>query len=206
VSAVDLTGQVFSRLTVVSRAENISDGRVRWVCRCSCGAETTVRGGDLIRGATRSCGCRRREVGAANGRSSRHDTVGYAAAHFRVSAVRGSASDHACADGCGRQAADWAFVATGCTHQSWHTDHRGATLAFCQVGDPACYVPKCRRCHRRESRINELRVCDWCCAGYIAIQVNAKFCGPECRRAANNAARRRARGSAERQAAAGSAA
>ena len=53
---LDLTGQRFGKLTVVSRAENI--GRdTAWLCRCDCGGEKAVRTANLRKGRTRSCGC-----------------------------------------------------------------------------------------------------------------------------------------------------
>lgn len=53
----DLTGKRFGRLLVLHE-----DGRdrwrgVHWRCICDCGSETRVRSGNLVRGATRSCGC-----------------------------------------------------------------------------------------------------------------------------------------------------
>lgn len=53
----DLVGQTFNRLTVLSRAENSSDGHSRWLCKCSCGQLTTVLGKHLLSGAIKSCGC-----------------------------------------------------------------------------------------------------------------------------------------------------
>ncbi len=53
---MDLTGQVFGRLTVVSRAED-KGGRVSWNCRCECGNNSIVKGRHLRSGCTRSCGC-----------------------------------------------------------------------------------------------------------------------------------------------------
>lgn len=44
----DLTGQRFGKLTVLSRAASI-DNDAAWLCRCDCGAETTVRSGNLKR-------------------------------------------------------------------------------------------------------------------------------------------------------------
>ena len=35
-------------------------GKVRWLCRCECGAEWTVAASSLTRGLSRSCGCLRR--------------------------------------------------------------------------------------------------------------------------------------------------
>jgi hypothetical protein len=54
---VDLTGQTFNRLTVIRRhPKNIND-RPAWVCQCSCGNTTIVKGADLKSGNTKSCGC-----------------------------------------------------------------------------------------------------------------------------------------------------
>jgi len=61
-----MQNQTFTRLTVLSRAENAPGSRhSRWLCRCSCGRETTVAGHNLRTGKTRSCGCLRSEATAA---------------------------------------------------------------------------------------------------------------------------------------------
>ena len=59
----DMVGKRFGRLIVISRAENKSrKGRdAYWLCKCDCGAETTVCTGSLSAGRTRSCGCLARE-------------------------------------------------------------------------------------------------------------------------------------------------
>jgi hypothetical protein len=62
VSLIDLTGQVFGRLTVIGRAPTSASGDTRWHCRCECGNETTGRAGHLRRGASQSCGCMVREA------------------------------------------------------------------------------------------------------------------------------------------------
>lgn len=69
---VDLTGQVFGRLTVLSRGENSSSGKARWICRCECGEETTVRSTDLRSGDTKSCGCLSRETTAQRSKIHGH--------------------------------------------------------------------------------------------------------------------------------------
>lgn len=56
-NAVDLTGQVFGRLTVVRRAGSTSKWDALWECRCSCGATTIIRGRSLRAGTSKSCGC-----------------------------------------------------------------------------------------------------------------------------------------------------
>lgn len=64
-SAIDLTGQRFGRLTVLERAGNI--GRMAaWKCRCDCGAECVVGSNSLRRGHTKSCGCLMREIQEEN--------------------------------------------------------------------------------------------------------------------------------------------
>ena len=57
---IDLTGKVYGRLTVISRAEN-KNGRPYWNCLCECGNITCVSGGNLHEGNVRSCGCLTKE-------------------------------------------------------------------------------------------------------------------------------------------------
>lgn len=59
---IDLTGQRFTRLTVVERAPN-NGKQPAWLCRCDCGEMTTVQGGNLRDGNVQSCGCLRRPHG-----------------------------------------------------------------------------------------------------------------------------------------------
>lgn len=56
----DLTGQVFGRLTVMSRAENGTG--VMWSCTCDCGHQKDIAGPSLTRGLTQSCGCLAKEA------------------------------------------------------------------------------------------------------------------------------------------------
>lgn len=53
---LDLTGQRFGKLTVLSPADNIGE-RTAWLCRCDCGRETVVKTSRLRTGRTVSCGC-----------------------------------------------------------------------------------------------------------------------------------------------------
>ena len=53
----DLTGLSFSRLTVLSRAENSPSGKVRWNCLCLCGNTAIVSSRNLRTQHTASCGC-----------------------------------------------------------------------------------------------------------------------------------------------------
>ena len=58
---IDLLGQRFGRLLVVKE----SDEPGHWVCVCDCGNTKTTTSANLRGGATRSCGCLRREVSSA---------------------------------------------------------------------------------------------------------------------------------------------
>ena len=63
---IDLTGQRFGRLTVVSIAENYvsptgKSRHLRWDCICDCGNKCTVYGDALKAGRTKSCGCLQKE-------------------------------------------------------------------------------------------------------------------------------------------------
>ena len=53
---IDLTGQRFTRLTVICKAS--PQGRsTRWLCRCACGKEVVATSKHLRDGNTKSCGC-----------------------------------------------------------------------------------------------------------------------------------------------------
>lgn len=58
----DLTGQRFTRLLVLSRAENGKRGRARWLCQCDCGNQKVVTADNLRSGSIKSCKCLNREL------------------------------------------------------------------------------------------------------------------------------------------------
>jgi len=58
---IDLSGQSFGRLLVLSRAPN-KGRRTAWNCRCRCGADKIVDAVCLKVGNVKSCGCLKREV------------------------------------------------------------------------------------------------------------------------------------------------
>jgi|ERR1039458_99639 hypothetical protein len=55
--SLKLEGQKFNMLTVIERVGS-KDQNSLWKCKCDCGNETLVRGVCLVRGTTKSCGCR----------------------------------------------------------------------------------------------------------------------------------------------------
>lgn len=52
----DLTGMRFGKLTVLRRDKNNDNqGKPKWICKCDCGGEKSVRSSVLIRGECRTC-------------------------------------------------------------------------------------------------------------------------------------------------------
>lgn len=77
-----MTGQVYGRLTVVSRIASRSD-HPRWECRCICGGVSIVSGDGLRRGSSRSCGCLQRELTAARSKTHGHTGNGQTTAEYQ---------------------------------------------------------------------------------------------------------------------------
>lgn len=55
---IDMAGSVFGEWIVIEKAGNSKGGAALWRCRCSCGSERVVVGGDLRSGKSVSCGCK----------------------------------------------------------------------------------------------------------------------------------------------------
>ena len=79
---IDLTGQLFGRLTVIGRVESRfspqGKPRTHWLCSCACGNSATVNVAKLRNGHTRSCGCLQPEAtGNANRTHGQRHTRAY---------------------------------------------------------------------------------------------------------------------------------
>lgn len=56
--SLDLSGQIFGRLTAIERIEKSkTDRSKKWLCKCECGKESIVGTNLLTSGRTQSCGC-----------------------------------------------------------------------------------------------------------------------------------------------------
>lgn len=64
---IDLTGKVFSRWTVIEKADYVEGRHTYWICRCSCGTVRSIDGTCLRNGSTRSCGCLMKEENTVHG-------------------------------------------------------------------------------------------------------------------------------------------
>ena len=60
--AIDLVGDRYGRLEVISPAGHAKNGMKLWLCLCDCGNSKTFRHGDIRSGKTRSCGCLQKEL------------------------------------------------------------------------------------------------------------------------------------------------
>lgn len=58
----DLSGRRFGRLSIIKKVPNRKATAATWLCRCDCGNEKIITGPNLRRGATKSCGCLRRDM------------------------------------------------------------------------------------------------------------------------------------------------
>lgn len=58
---LELAGQTYGRLTVVSEAQKRFNQR-HWLCACACGKETVVSQPNLRSGVSTSCGCLHKEI------------------------------------------------------------------------------------------------------------------------------------------------
>lgn len=61
---LDLTGQIFNRLTVIKEVKS-PENDSHWLCQCECGNLVEIRGTAIKSGATRSCGCLAKETASA---------------------------------------------------------------------------------------------------------------------------------------------
>jgi hypothetical protein len=62
---IDMAGQRFGRLHIISAVGMSKSRDLTWLCRCECGSQVTVRGSSLRNGHTTSCGCVKREQASA---------------------------------------------------------------------------------------------------------------------------------------------
>lgn len=68
---IDLVGEKFERLTVVSEFGRDSHGRILWLCYCDCGNKKIISADRLRRGYNKSCSCLRKDWLAKRNREKR---------------------------------------------------------------------------------------------------------------------------------------
>ena len=58
----DIAGNIYGKLTVLEYTGNNKRGEAEWSCKCECGKQVTVKGTNLRKGVTISCGCARKKI------------------------------------------------------------------------------------------------------------------------------------------------
>ena len=53
----DLAGKKFNLWTVIHRVVLPNESQSNWLCQCECGVQRVVKGGSLVHGRSKSCGC-----------------------------------------------------------------------------------------------------------------------------------------------------
>jgi hypothetical protein len=84
VPPINLIGQVFGRLTVMSYFKDQKDKKTIWICKCMCGKETRVNTYHLTHGNSRSCGCLRDENTIARTTTHGQSRVLATTAEYRI--------------------------------------------------------------------------------------------------------------------------
>ena len=119
---IDLTGNRFDRLAVISFA-HIGKGRAAyWLCLCDCGEFKVICAASLKRGATTSCGCKNKEINSK--RSTVHGLHGH------------------------RFYPTWAGMMARCYNQKAHAYDRygGRGIIVCaEWHDPAIFIAWCEK-------------------------------------------------------------
>ena len=92
-SFIDLTGKNFGRLTVIERIYK-KGNEWYWKCQCQCGNICEVRGVSLREGATKSCGCLKKEKDRQP-KGNVKDEIGNKYGHLTVIARAGSSGGQA---------------------------------------------------------------------------------------------------------------
>jgi hypothetical protein len=66
-AVIDLTGNVYGRLTVLGYSPSVKHQLSRWVVLCECGKKFTTYGMSLVSSKTKSCGCLQKEKAQKHG-------------------------------------------------------------------------------------------------------------------------------------------
>ena len=99
-SAIDLTGQVFGRLTCIERVvpENGRKDKLYWKCLCSCGTMVITTTGNLRSGNAKSCTCLQKELASLVNRTHGKSTRGKGGTYSTWVAMRNRCNNSKCED------------------------------------------------------------------------------------------------------------
>lgn len=155
-SRLDLTGEVYGRLTVVREVEKIGTHRM-WLCLCTCNNVLVTRQARLRSGETRSCGCLARDR-FGDLRKTKVGPISYHAMHAHLRWSFGSATEHPCID-CDdtERPHEWSYV-RGCPDEllGGQNDGRPNPVPYCLHVEH--YQPRCKGCHKAMDKSPEASV------------------------------------------------
>lgn len=98
---IDLTGQRFGRLTVISPTV-AEDGAAAWLCQCDCGNKVIYKARALRQSKTKSCGCLKMDVLHAKAKDLTGMNFGFLTVIKRVENI-GSRTAYLCRCQCGKE-------------------------------------------------------------------------------------------------------
>lgn len=163
-NAIDITGQVFGKLTVVSRQGTTKYQTAAWLCQCECGNTVTVSGTSLRHNDTKSCGCLRKLSKGSPATDITGKTFGRWTVLTRA-ANRGTAAYWVCICQCGTQGEvsgsalrTGTSQSCGCYQQDVRRNIRGVAHPRWTGGRAAAEArrrkeqrgPECEICHTTE--------------------------------------------------------
>lgn len=136
---IDLTGQRFAKLVVISHYGRDSTGKTTWLCQCDCGNQSVVTGINLKTATTKSCGCQKHRRGADNPRTIT-DPARLIERKRKLATVRRWRKETLMRDG-------MRCVKCGSSHRLEAHHIVGFAESLSQRTDPANGVTLCHRCH-----------------------------------------------------------
>lgn len=81
---LNLSGQIFGKLTVLKESGRTKDQQVLWSCKCQCGKIATVRASSLKSGITASCGCLRKDWSIKHKTKHGHARIGKRTSEYGI--------------------------------------------------------------------------------------------------------------------------
>lgn len=102
-SAKDLIGKTFNRLTIINVEPNDKTGKARIRCKCSCGQEKIIDAYSVKKGIVKSCGCYHKERIHLQGKDFTGKRFGSLVAIERLPKYKQNKTYYKCRCDCGKE-------------------------------------------------------------------------------------------------------
>jgi len=158
-AVIDEIGNKYGRLTVIARNGSDSHNLATWLCQCECGNQSIVRGTNLRRGHTKSCGCLRKDIvsnnrGAGNSINETGNIYGDLTVVDRAGSADNGSATWLCQCKCGNTVVARGSdlrrgytVSCGCRQSGaprWRNDNKGHDYCRLEKGKAAFNYLLCR--------------------------------------------------------------